>query len=104
MAKTILWFSASYCSPCRAMQPAMDAIAEETPYDKIMIDGCEDGLEVARQWQVSSVPTIILLDNSTELARVTGQKTESQLREFIDAHSYEDWVKANGEKPVLVEG
>lgn len=99
MAKTIIVFSAVWCSNCKAMEPAIEAVSEEFPYDKV---DCDAHPEIAAEWGIRALPTIVLLENSVELARTVGQKTEAQLREFIDSTSYEEWVKINGEKPVLV--
>lgn len=101
MAKTLLYFTAPWCQPCKTFGPIIDAVAEDYPYDKVDVD---QNPQAAVEWNIRQIPTVVLLENSTELARFTGVRTESQLREFIDSTSYEDWVKANGEKPVLVEG
>lgn len=104
MAKTLLWFSGSFCQPCRQMQPAMDAIEEEFPYDKIMIDEREDGLAVARQWNVSTVPTLVLVDSGVEIGRSVGLRSEKDLREWISNCSLEAWKAEHGEKPILEVG
>lgn len=99
MAKTLLYFSATWCQPCKTFGPIMDKVAEDHPYDKIDV---EQNPQAAQEWNIRQIPTVVLLENSTELARFTGARTEAQLREFIDSTSYEEWVKTNGEKPVLV--
>lgn len=104
MTKTIIWFSGSFCAPCKTMEPAMEAIAEETPYDKVMIDQREDGLELARQWQVSSVPTLVLVDGGTEIGRSVGAKSEKDLRDWIDSCSLEAWTAEHGNKPLFEVG
>jgi thioredoxin-like negative regulator of GroEL len=98
MAKTILYFTASFCQPCKILGPIMDAIAEDFPYDKIDV---ETNPQAAMEWGVRNLPTLVLLENSTEIGRSVGLKSEKDLREWIASCSYEAWVSANGEKPIL---
>jgi thioredoxin-like negative regulator of GroEL len=98
MAKTILWFSAPWCGPCKQLEPILGAIADDHPYDKIDV---ETNPQAAMDWGVRNLPTLVLLENSTEIGRSVGLKSEKDLREWIDSCSYETWVSANGEKPIL---
>lgn len=98
MAKTILYFTASFCQPCKTLGPIMDIIAEDFPYDKVDV---EANPQAAQEWGVRNLPTLVLLDQSVEIGRSVGLKSEKDLREWIDSCNYEAWVKEHGEKPIL---
>jgi thioredoxin 1 len=101
MAKTLLWFSAPWCGPCKQLEPILEAIADDHPYDKIDV---ETNPQAAMDWGVRNLPTLVLLENSTEIGRSVGLKSEKDLREWIEGCSFEKWQVEHGEKPILEVG
>lgn len=99
MSKTILWFSGSFCQPCKNLAPIMEKIGADYPYDKIEIDAHENGLPLAQEWQISSVPTLILVEGATEISRKIGLHSEKDLREWIECSSVETFNDENAGKP-----
>lgn len=66
-AVCVLAFSASWCGPCKRAEPAIEAMAAAgADVRRIDIDAKP---VTARQWRVSSVPTLILLRGGREVAR-----------------------------------
>lgn len=83
-----LYFSAPWCGPCRMLKPVMEkVIAQGIPVDKFEVD---DNKELADQYNIRSIPTIILVDESgKEFARTIGVKP---LDHFIQ--QYNDFTNA----------
>ncbi|GEQ71301.1 hypothetical protein JCM33374_g4983 [Metschnikowia sp. JCM 33374] len=71
-------FTASWCGPCRASKPAVDALYADAKYQKIEIvrvdlDGCP---EVASKYNITSVPTFVFFEASKEVERKRGFSPE----------------------------
>tara|TARA_R100000541_G_scaffold50166_2_gene57367 strand:+ start:609 stop:866 length:258 start_codon:yes stop_codon:yes gene_type:complete len=71
MNKGILYFSAPWCAPCKALSPQMEEIAKSgIPVKKINIDY---DAEFPAKYNVKNIPTSILCDlNGTEIKRHVG--------------------------------
>lgn len=79
MNKTILYFSAPWCGPCKTLGPRMDKLSGLFNIRKI---NCDVDTEMAAKYSVRSVPTLILLDGDREVKRVTGVQSEEQIKAF----------------------
>jgi thioredoxin 1 len=64
-----LYFSASWCSPCRTLGPIMNDVSQQIPVQKVDVDS---EFELASQYNVRNVPTVVLLDNGQEVKRFVG--------------------------------
>lgn len=68
----ILYFTATWCGPCRFMAPLYKSLAEKHPrivFLKVDIDELGD---VAHRWNVNSVPTFFFVKNGKEIDKVVG--------------------------------
>jgi thioredoxin 1 len=79
--KTIFYFTAEWCEPCKKVKPVVEEMKKEG-FQFQMIDADYEQLLV-KQFKVSSVPTFILLEDGKELNRISGAKTKDQLEGFI---------------------
>ncbi|XP_008796645.1 thioredoxin H2-2 [Phoenix dactylifera] len=72
----VIDFSASWCGPCRFIEPAFKAMAAkytDVVFVKIDVDELS---EVAQQWQVQAMPTFVLVKGGSEVGRVVGAKKD----------------------------
>jgi thioredoxin 1 len=81
--KTILYFTADWCHPCKKVRPIVDELNREQTKVKFQIIDVDDEMEMARMWNVSSIPTFIVITHGTEKHRVTGAQTREQLEALI---------------------
>ena len=73
--KQYLYFSAPWCGPCRTLGPVMERVNNTIPVQKINVD---EQSEMAQQYNVRSIPTVVLLESGQEVKRMIGVKTESE--------------------------
>jgi thioredoxin 1 len=79
--KTIKYFSATWCGPCKAFKPVINEIASEGyPVQFIDIDHSQ---EVAVNYNVRSVPTVVIEENGIEVNRFIGAIPKSQVLERL---------------------
>ena len=80
---TIKHFTATWCQPCKHLTPVIDQLRGENPsvgYQKIDIDTNQD---VAQQYGVRAVPTIIFEKNGKVVERVIGVQSKSYYQSVI---------------------
>ena len=79
-------FSAVWCGPCQILAPVMEKLAEQ--YDgkavvaKVDVD---EQRELAIQYRVMSVPTVIFLKDGKEVDRKIGVREPAEYTERLDA-------------------
>ncbi len=73
--KQYLYFSAPWCGPCRMLGPIMSEVSNTIPVQKVNID--EDSA-TAQQYNVRSIPTVVLLENGQEVKRMIGVKQKAE--------------------------
>ncbi len=72
-------FWASWCGPCRMLSPVIDNIADEVSDIKIGKVNVDEQPELARQFGVMSIPTLVVMKNG----QVTQQSVGVQPKEAI---------------------
>ena len=81
-------FTAEWCGPCKMMKPVLqelhDRLGDKLRILKIDIDR---NPAVASNFQVQSVPTLILFQNGKILWRQSGVVQAAQLQKIISDHS-----------------
>ena len=77
-------FWAEWCGPCRAIAPALDELAEEMADTlKIVKVNIDDNIEIAHKYAIRSIPTLLLFKDGNIVEKTQGQKTKSQLADFV---------------------
>lgn len=78
--KKLLYFSATWCGPCKMFGPVMQQMSQEgIPVEKINVGIDQDAVS---RYSVHSVPTVILWENGMEKARFTGVKSKQEIKQF----------------------
>ncbi|MFW2382347.1 MAG: thioredoxin family protein [Acidimicrobiales bacterium] len=83
---TLVEVMAPHCVECRAMQPDLDAVANEFDdrVDLVVLDATVR-TEEAADLRVLGTPTLIAVKSGVEVARFTGRRTKTELRELFAA-------------------
>lgn len=78
--KKVLRFTASWCGPCKALAMTLAEIDSSLPMEVIDIDVHP---EIAQEYGVRSVPTLVMLDENIEIKRMHGTKTKTDLEQWL---------------------
>ena len=83
---SVIQFSASWCSPCKALKPVMDKLSDEyRDRANFYITDIEDsGINTGSAAGIRGVPTVIIYKKGVEIDRKVGGVPESHMKEFLD--------------------
>ena len=72
-------FWASWCGPCRMVIPVVEKIAEEYPEYKVVKVNVDEEQELAAQFGVMSIPTLMVVKNGEVVNKSVGAKNKQQI-------------------------
>eukprot|EP00397_Hematodinium_sp_SG-2012_P064924 GEMP01092965.1.p1 GENE.GEMP01092965.1~~GEMP01092965.1.p1 ORF type:complete len:148 (+),score=21.49 GEMP01092965.1:39-446(+) len=78
----VLWFTASWCGPCRKIAPLCEEIGQRDDVNLLKID-VDEASELAGDYEISSVPTFRFLKNKKEIAAAFSGANEEMLKKNI---------------------
>jgi len=82
--KTVLIdFYADWCGPCKMFSPVVEAVATENEDIKVVKVNVDDAQDLAIQYQVMSIPTVVIIKDGKEINRNVGMVSKSQLLEMV---------------------
>ncbi len=82
--KVLVDFWASWCGPCRMLSPVIDEIAKETDKVKVGKVNVDEESELATQFAVMSIPTLILFENGKPVKQMVGAQPKSVILSMIE--------------------
>ena len=77
-------FWATWCGPCRMLGPVIAQIAEERDDIKVCKVNVDDEPELARMFNVMSIPTVLVFKNGELKDRSVGFKPKQQILDLLD--------------------
>ncbi len=84
---TVVDFWATWCGPCRLVEPIMEALAREyagkVSFGKLDVD---ENQNTAIRFNTMSIPTILILKNGMEIDRIIGAYPREYIENKIKSH------------------
>lgn len=81
--KVLIDFNAEWCGPCRMLAPVLDKYAEEHDNVKIVSINVDNNSDLARKYNVFSIPCLVVLKDGKELDRTVGLVSRTELDDLI---------------------
>ena len=77
-------FWAPWCGPCRMVSPIVDEIAEESSAVKVAKINIDEQPQLASQYGVMSIPTLMLFENGDVVDKAVGARNKSFILQMLE--------------------
>ena len=81
--KTLKYFTATWCGPCQRFKPIMQEVANEGNHVQFIDIDTDQGRMFADQYNVRSVPTVVIEENGSEVNRLIGATSKQTILENL---------------------
>lgn len=84
--KVLVDFNAEWCGPCQALRPILEEAEAELPEGaKILPVDIDEYPELAREYNVASIPCLVLFENGEEVNRYVGLISKKKILKMLGA-------------------
>jgi thioredoxin-like negative regulator of GroEL len=83
-APFFLLFTSPWCSTCKKLSPVLDTVSQSYPHTGFGRIDISTNLIVPSQYDVLSIPSLLVFREGKELARFSGQLDEEKLRKAAE--------------------
>jgi thioredoxin 1 len=80
---SILYFKSSWCNPCKALTPLLTEVVSSLQNIPLITVDIDEKPEMALQYNVMGVPTMIVVKDGAEAFRKSGLVTKQALTEIL---------------------
>lgn len=84
---TVVDFFATWCGPCKMLSTVFEELDQDMEDNaKFLKVDIDQSLELARRFEVSTVPTVIVFKDGKEAERLVGFIPKQKLEDMVKAH------------------
>ena len=77
-------FYADWCGPCKMLSPVVEEIANENENIKVVKLNVDEAQDLAIQYGVMSIPTLVVIKNGEETNRNVGVISKEEILQLIN--------------------
>lgn len=79
-------FFATWCGPCKMLSPVLEDLASDRDSIDIVKVDIDESMNLARQYGIMSVPTLVLMKDGKILAKTSGFQPKDSIQRWIEEH------------------
>ena len=80
---TLIDFWASWCMPCKMLSPIVDEVAQEMENVTVGKVNIDEQQELAMQYGIMSIPTLVVLQDGKEIKCSVGFVSEQEVKDLV---------------------
>jgi thioredoxin 1 len=80
--RVLVDFFATWCGPCKVLKPTVEKFAAEQSDVNVVLINVDEHSDIASEFGVRSIPTLLYLENGEVIGREVGNKQLDQLYTF----------------------
>lgn len=81
--KVLVDFNAEWCGPCKMLKPIIEEVSNSNDNAKIVSINIDDEDELAEEYNVLSIPCLVLFENGEEIKRNVGLVSKDDIERII---------------------
>lgn len=74
---------AEWCGPCKMLSPIIDELSEELTDVKFFKLNVDDNQDLAMQYQIMSIPTLLIYENGKLVNTSVGLKSKDEIKDLL---------------------
>ena len=82
--KVLVDFYADWCGPCKMLAPIVEEVASEHEDLKVVRINIDNEESIAMDYQIMSIPTLVLIKDGKEVDRVIGYVQKKVIETMIE--------------------
>ncbi|MBR1496503.1 MAG: thioredoxin [Oscillospiraceae bacterium] len=79
-------FNADWCGPCQMLKPILEELSESYEGYKFVSINIDDEDELAEEYDVASIPCLVIFKDGAETERSIGMKPREALEELLEGN------------------
>lgn len=80
--RVLIDFYADWCGPCKILSPRVAEIAKENKDIKVVKINVDENSELATQYNISAMPTLVVIEKGEEINRAVGALSKEKILEL----------------------
>lgn len=81
--KVLVDFWATWCGPCQMIAPVLEEIAAEREDITVAKVDVDENPDIAREFGIHSIPTLILMENGTPTQKLVGFRPKEDIEKYL---------------------
>lgn len=82
--KVLVDFYADWCTPCQMLMPKVEEFAEENPNQKVFKVNIDDDMELAQQYGILTIPTLMIFENGEPIRKEVNPQTKERVAALVN--------------------
>jgi thioredoxin 1 len=81
--RVLIDFNAEWCGPCKMLGPILEELSKEVTKTEIVSINVDENEDLAKDFNVFSIPCLVLVEKGKEIDRKVGLQSKSDLKNWI---------------------